>query len=238
MGERYLDTVEVGGSIPPAPTICRNSRLIGLSPHIVIQAFRSFCLLREKGQGQEDEREARVNRRIRAREVRLIGADGEQLGIVRFEDALRMAEDVGLDLVEVSPQAVPPVCRIMDFGKFKYQRKKRLAEAKKRQVQVQLKEVKIRYKTEEHDLQTKMAQAIKFLQEGNKVKFVMFFRGREVQFANIGLVTMEKIAAELLDAGVLERPPRMEHRILAMYFTSKGVVKKKSEESEDAEDQD
>lgn len=191
-------------------------------------------------QQQSSEKEARINRRIRAREVRLIGADGSQLGIVTLTQALEIAEEEGLDLVEVAPDSKPPVCRVMDYGKFKYQKKKRQAEAKKRQVQVVLKEVKIRYKTDEHDLQTKVNQARRFLGEGNKVKFVMFFKGREVQFAELGYHVMEKVAAELMDVAVLERPPRMEHRILAMYFASKGVVKDtnkdRESENEDAKD--
>jgi translation initiation factor IF-3 len=188
--------------------------------------------------GTTEDKDARINNRIRAREVRLIGSEGQQVGIVPLWDALKMAEEAGLDLVEVGPTATPPVCRIMDFGKFKYQKKKRAQEARKRQVVVQLKEVKIRYKTDDHDLETKMRQAREFLMEGHKVKFVMFFKGREVQFAGLGQHTMEKIAADLLDVAVLERPPRMETRVLAMYFTSKGPVQKKKAEDEDAEDQD
>ncbi len=193
-------------------------------------------------QQQSAEKEARINRRIRAREVRLIGADGAQLGIVPLTQALEIAEEEGLDLVEVAPESKPPVCRVMDYGKFKYQKKKRQAEARKRQVQVVLKEVKIRYKTDDHDLQTKVSQARRFLGEGNKVKFVMFFKGREVQFAELGYHVMEKVAADLMDVAVLERPPRMEHRILAMYFASKGVVKDagkdRESENQDAKDED
>ncbi|MBM4397800.1 MAG: translation initiation factor IF-3 [Deltaproteobacteria bacterium] len=185
-----------------------------------------------------EDKDVRINTRIRAREVRLIGAEGQQVGVVTLGQALAMADEAGLDLVEVGAQAVPPVCRIMDYGKFKYQRKKRQAEAKKRQVIVQLKEVKIRYKTDEHDLQVKVRQAREFLMEGHKVKFVMFFKGREIQFAGLGQQVMEKVAADLMDVATLERPPRMEGRVLAMYFLSKGVQKKRPEEHEDAEDED
>jgi translation initiation factor IF-3 len=185
-----------------------------------------------------EDKDVRINSRIRAREVRLIGAEGQQVGVIPLYQAIQMAEDVGLDLVEVGATATPPVCRIMDYGKFKYQRKKRQQEARRRQVVVQLKEVKIRYKTDDHDLGTKLRQAREFLAEGHKVKFVMYFRGRELQFVGLGQMTMEKIAADLLDLAVLERPPKMEGRVLAMYFTSKGVVTKRSEESDDAEDQD
>lgn len=177
-----------------------------------------------------EDKDVRVNARIRAREVRLIGAEGQQIGVVPFYQAMQMAEDAGLDLVEVGATAMPPVCRIMDYGKFKYQRKKRQQEARKRQVVVQLKEVKIRYKTDDHDLQTKVRQAREFLMEGHKVKYVMYFRGREVAFAHLGQQTMEKVAAELMDVATLERAPKMEGRLLAMYFLSKGVVKKGSED--------
>ncbi len=193
-----------------------------------------------------EDREVRINHRIRAREVRLIDNNGVQIGVVPLGRALELAEEAGLDLVEVAPQANPPVCRIMDYGKFKYQRKKRLAEARKRQVTVQLKEVKIRYKTDDHDLATKMRQAREFLEAGHKVKFMMFFKGREIQFAALGQQTMEKVAADMMDAAVLERPPRMEGRVLTMYLTSKGVRRPdtgggrtgRSEGGEHAEDQD
>ncbi|MBL6975225.1 MAG: translation initiation factor IF-3 [Deltaproteobacteria bacterium] len=172
-----------------------------------------------------DNREARVNGRIRAREVRLIDHEGVQMGIVPLPQALDMADDAGLDLVEVAAQARPPVCRIMDFGKFKYQKKKRQAEAKKRQSSSQLKEVKIRYKTDDHDLATKMRRATEFLNDGHKVKFMMFFKGREIQFTALGQQTMEKIAADMMDVAVLEQSPRMEGRVLTMYFMSKAGKK-------------
>jgi len=154
--------------------------------------------------------------------VRLIDDNGVQVGIVPLADALERADDVGLDLVEVAAKANPPVCRIMDYGKFKYQQKKRQAEARKRQTISQLKEVKIRYKTDDHDLATKMRRATEFLNEGHKVKFMMFFKGREIQFTALGQQTMERIAAEMMEVAALERPPRMEGRVLTMYMTSKG----------------
>jgi len=184
-----------------------------------------------------EDREVRINNRIRAREVRLIGVEGEQLGIVPFFEALRKAEDYGLDLVEVGSNANPPVCRIMDYGKYKYQRKKKQQEARKNQVVSQLKEVKIRYKTDEHDLQTKIRQARGFLMDGHKVKFLMYFRGREVAFVNLGHQTMERVAAEMMDVATLDKPPKMEGRQLAMYLASKGVVKRRPEGT-DAEDED
>lgn len=175
-----------------------------------------------------EDREVRVNQRIRAREVRLIDSQGVQVGIVPLSRALEMAEEAGLDLVEVAPNANPPVCRIMDYGKFKYQRKKRLAEAKKRQASGQLKEVKIRYKTDEHDLSVKVRQAREFLEDGHKVKFVMAFKGREIQYASLGQQTMEKVAADLLDVGNMERPPKMEGKILTMYIAPKSGRKSES----------
>lgn len=179
-----------------------------------------------------ENRETRVNNRIRARDVRLIDHKGVQIGVVPLGQALEMADEVGLDLVEVAAQARPPVCRIIDYGKFKYQRKKRQNEAKKRQGSTQLKEVKIRYKTDDHDLETKMRRATEFLDEGHKVKFMMFFKGREIQFTALGQQTMEKIAAQMMEVAALERPPRTEGRVLTMYLASKGGKKEEGERAE------
>ena len=132
-----------------------------------------------------------------------------------------MAAEKELDLVEVSPTAVPPVCRIMDFGKFKYQQSKKLQEAKKKQVQVQLKEVKLRPKTDEHDLQFKVKHVKRFLEEGNKAKITLVFRGREITHTNIGMEIMERIAAELQEFAVIEVRPRMEGRSLFMIVAPK-----------------
>lgn len=148
--------------------------------------------------------------------MRVIGPESEQIGILQLGEALAMAAEKELDLVEVSPTAVPPVCRIMDFGKFKYQQSKKLQEAKKKQVQVQLKEVKLRPKTDDHDLDFKVKHVKRFLEEGNKAKITMVFRGREITHTNLGLEILEKIAAELLEVAVIEVRPKMEGRSMYM----------------------
>src|SRR5450432_4214843 len=131
-------------------------------------------------EGSIDKRFIRTNDRIRAREIRVIGDEGEQIGILTPFDALKLAREKNLDLVEVSPTAVPPVCRIMDYGKFKYQQSKKLQEAKKKQVHVLLKEVRLRPKIDSHDLEFKINNVKRFLEEGNKAKITLVFRGREI----------------------------------------------------------
>ena len=144
--------------------------------------------------------------------MRVIGAESEPLGIISLHEALALAESQHLDLVEVSPTAVPPVCRIMDFGKFKYQQSKKLQEAKKKQVQVQLKEVKLRPKTDEHDLQFKIKHVRRFLEEGNKAKITVVFRGREITHMELGQSALEKFVVELQDVALIEVRPKMEGR--------------------------
>ncbi|WP_088534028.1 translation initiation factor IF-3 [Geobacter sp. DSM 9736] len=162
-----------------------------------------------------------INQAIRAREVRVIGADSEQLGILPIGEALSLAESQQLDLVEVSPTAVPPVCRIMDFGKYKYQQSKKLQEAKKKQVQVQLKEVKLRPKTDEHDLQFKIKHVRRFLEEGNKAKITLVFRGREITHMNLGQKALDRFTEELQDIAVVEVKPKMEGRSMFMIVAPK-----------------
>ena len=142
----------------------------------------------------------------------MIGAESEQLGILPLLEAMQIAESQHLDLVEVSPTAVPPVCRIMDFGKFKYQQSKKLQEAKKKQVQVQLKEVKLRPKTDEHDLQFKIKHVRRFLEEGNKAKITVVFRGREITHMELGQAALDKFVEELQDVALIEVRPKMEGR--------------------------
>lgn len=162
-----------------------------------------------------------MNQAIRAREVRVIGPESEQIGILSLSEALALAAERELDLVEVSPTAVPPVCRIMDFGKFKYQQSKKLQEAKKKQVHVQLKEVKLRPKTDDHDLQFKVKHVKRFLEEGNKAKITMVFRGREITHTNIGQSILDRIAEELQDVAIIEVRPKMEGRSLFMIVAPK-----------------
>jgi len=157
-----------------------------------------------------------INQDIRAREVRVVDEEGEQIGVLSLDDALKAAGERGLDLVEVSPNAVPPVCRIMDYGKYKYQASKRAAEAKKKTARVDIKEVKLRPKTEVHDFQFKVRNARRFLEGGNKVKVTVMFRGREVTHPEFGVRIMEQVAKDLEDIAMIESIPRMAGRFMTM----------------------
>ncbi|MFL5275754.1 MAG: translation initiation factor IF-3 [Myxococcales bacterium] len=161
-------------------------------------------------------RDARTNRRIRARELRVIGPEGEQLGVLTLDTALAKAAEFGLDLVEVSPMAKPPVCKIMDYGKFKYETKKKANEAKKKQTIVKLKEVKFRPKTEEHDYSFKVKAIREFLAEGNKARVTVMFRGREITHRDIGQAILSRISVELKEVAVVEQTARLEGRLLFM----------------------
>jgi translation initiation factor IF-3 len=160
-----------------------------------------------------------MNERIRAREIRVIGPDGEQLGIMTPQDATRKAREQNLDLVEISATAVPPVCRIMDYGKFLYEQEKKERAAKKNQKQIVLKEVKFSVNVDEHDYVTKRNHVLRFLAEGDKVKASLRFRGREMAHQNLGRRVLERLVTEVGDKGIVEFRPRMEgntvHVILA-----------------------
>lgn len=153
---------------------------------------------------------------IRASEVRLVAEDGEQLGIQVLKDALEVAAEAGLDLVEVAPTAKPPVCRLMDYGKYKYLMSKKASEAKKKQTVIHVKEIKLRSKTEEHDLQFKLKNIIKFLTAGDKVKVTMVFRGREITHTDLGLVRLKRIMEEVKEVGTVEQTPKLEGRSMTM----------------------
>lgn len=146
----------------------------------------------------------------------MVDEEGEQIGVLSLDDALKAAGERGLDLVEVSPNAVPPVCRIMDYGKYKYQASKRAAEAKKKTARVDIKEVKLRPKTEVHDFQFKVRNARRFLEGGNKVKVTVMFRGREVTHPEFGVRIMEQVAKDLEDIAMIESIPRMAGRFMTM----------------------
>jgi translation initiation factor IF-3 len=148
--------------------------------------------------------------------VRLIDENGAQVGIVSIRDALSMAEERGLDLVEVAPNAVPPVCRILDYGKFRYEQSKKEREARKNQKQVEVKQIRLEPKTDDHDLEVKAKQARRFLLEGDKVKFNLRFRGREIFHQEIGLEMLERMAEELRDISIVEQRPTMEGRVLTL----------------------
>ena len=149
-------------------------------------------------------------------EIRLIGEEGEQLGVVSIRTALQMAEEAGVDLVEIAPLAKPPVCRIMDYGKFKYQESKKAHEAKLKQKQVQVKEVKLRPGTDENDYQIKLRNMTRFLEEGDKVKVTLRFRGREMAHQEFGMRQLERIKADLDEYGQVEQMPKMEGRQMIM----------------------
>ncbi|MDR9856589.1 translation initiation factor IF-3 [Paenibacillus sp. VCA1] len=162
-----------------------------------------------------------INDEIRAKEVRLVGADGEQIGIKPIREALQMAADLNLDLVNVAPQAKPPVCRIMDYGKFRYEQQKKEKEARKNQKIVDIKEVWFRANIEEHDFQTKLRNVVKFLKDGDKVKCSVRFRGREITHANIGQKILERVKTEVAEISSVERQPKLEGRSMIMILAPK-----------------
>jgi len=161
-------------------------------------------------------KDVRINREIRAKEVRVIDPEGKQLGVISLVEALRAAANFELDLVEVSSKSEPPVCRIMDYGKFKYQQSKKAHEAKKKQAVIHLKEVKMRSKTEEHDFQFKLRHIERFLKEGNKTKVVVVFRGREMAHLDLGRNMLNRITEESKEWAKIEQAPKMEGRNLTM----------------------
>ncbi|UCB51357.1 MAG: translation initiation factor IF-3 [Deltaproteobacteria bacterium] len=163
----------------------------------------------------------RVNRQIHAKTVRLIALDGSQLGIVTIQEALDAASEHGLDLVEVSPNSDPPVCRVMDYGKFKYQASKREQGARKKGKAFQVKEIKLRPHTEEHDLGFKIRNLRRFLDKKNRVKVTVIFRGREIAYKDVGKELLERVAEEVMDQGTVEQPPREEGRNLSMFIVPK-----------------
>ena len=164
---------------------------------------------------------ANVNNEIRAANVRVIGEGGVQLGILPIAQALALAKGEGLDLVEVAPQLDPPVCRIMDYGKFRYQQTKKIHEAKKRRTIIQVKEVKIRPKTEEHDYQFKLRNIRKFLEKKNKTKVSLMFRGREIQYQDAARKILNRITEETKDLAVVEQEPKLEGRNMTMILGPK-----------------
>ena len=158
----------------------------------------------------------RINGEVTAREVRLIGTDGEIIGIMSGREALKMAEEADTDLVEISPNATPPVCRLMDYGKFKYQEQKIAAEARAKQKIIQVKEIKLRPGTDENDYQVKMRNIKRFIEDGDKVKVTLRFRGREMAHQEIGMRQLERIREELAEMAQVESMPKLEGRQMVM----------------------
>ncbi len=179
----------------------------------------------------------RINREIRAAKVRVIDKDGGQVGVLMIGEAIARAEQAGLDLVEIAPGAEPPVCKIIDYGKFRYQMTKKEKESKKSQHQVKVKEVKVKPNTDEHDLQVKLRHARDFIGKGNKVRLTCVFRGREMQHPEFGMRVVQRMCEELADVGTAESPPKMMGRSLSVVLAPGAKKKKGSEhaESENAE---
>jgi translation initiation factor IF-3 len=172
--------------------------------------------------------ENRINHQIRVPKVRVVGPEGEQLGILPTEEALGKARETELDLVEVAPKADPPVCKIMDYGKFRYQQQKRAHEAKKKQTVIQVKEVKIRPKIDEHDYQFKLKHVLRFLEGGDKAKISVVFRGREIVHRDIGRKLLERFIEDAKEVGDIESMPKMEGRnmtVILMAKVQKGTKK-------------
>ncbi|UUD66073.1 translation initiation factor IF-3 [Pseudomonas seleniipraecipitans] len=180
-----------------------------------------MIIKRDMRQDKRAAPKAPINENISAREVRLIGAEGEQLGILSIEDALKVAEDAKLDLVEISADALPPVCRIMDYGKHLFEKKKQAAIAKKNQHQQQIKEIKFRPGTEDGDYQVKLRNLVRFLMEGDKAKISLRFRGREMAHQELGMELLKRVEADLIEYGTVEQHPKMEGRQLMMVIAPK-----------------
>ena len=167
----------------------------------------------------------RINRHIRAPQVRLVGADGTQFGVVPLDEALRRSEEAQLDLVEVAPTAQPPVCRILDYGKFKYQQHKKEAEARRKQATTTVKELRLGYRTDVGDLERQIQKARDFLAAGDRVKFSLRFRGREMAYQDLGRQKLMRVCEALKDAATVEGTPRMEGRLMGVVLAP-GVKKK------------
>jgi translation initiation factor IF-3 len=170
--------------------------------------------------------EPRINDRIRVPEVRLVGPNGEQVGIVRVEDALRLAQEADLDLVEVAPTARPPVCKLMDFGKYKYEAALKAREARKNQINTVIKEIKLRPKIDPHDYGTKKGHVVRFLKAGDKVKVTIMFRGREQSRPELGFRLLQRLAEDVADLGFVESAPKQDGRNMIMVL---GPTKKKAD---------
>lgn len=170
------------------------------------------------------DKEPRINGEITAREIRLNDEEGEQLGIVSLADALRMAEEREVDLVEIAPNAVPPVCRLMDYGKYKYRESKKRHEQKLKIKQVQIKEIKFRPGTDENDYQVKLRNITRFLEEGDKVKLTLRFRGREMAHQEIGMAQLKRVETDLGELALVEQFPKLEGRQMVMMLAPKKKV--------------
>ena len=183
--------------------------------------MREDQIPKPKDWGQAKTREPRVNERIRIPQVRVVGADGEQIGVLSTKDALERAREEGLDLVEVAPTAKPPVCRIMDYGKFKYEQSKKDRRARQNQHVVSVKEVKLRPRIDDHDYDFKLANARRFLEGKDKVKFTIQFRGREMAHREFGMKLIDRVLKDIEDIAQIENPARHEGRFITMVVAPK-----------------
>ena len=185
-----------------------------VAPGVLLRC--DFCFLRRCIPIGTNAKETLVNEAIDAKELRVIGADGEPIGMMSSKEALKLAYDRDLDLVLIAPQATPPVCKIMDYGKFCFEKQKREKEAKKKQQTVELKEIQLSCRIDTHDYETKMNQARKFLTSGNKVRVVMKFRGREMSHMSIGRELLDKFLEDTKDVGSCDKKPALDGRIISM----------------------
>lgn len=165
--------------------------------------------------------ELRINEAIRAKEIRVVSGDGEQLGIMSVKEAIKLAQEKDLDLVEVAPTAKPPVCRIMDYGKYRYEQSKREREARKKQKVIEIKEVRMTPKIESHDFQVKVRATLKFLNDGDKVKAIIRFRGREIVHADLGKALLMQLFESVKDHAIIEREPKIEGKNMIMILSKK-----------------
>ena len=220
------------------PTL--STDLLGVRVKLLETSFLYACVLRLRGQGNKYQShiykgakisDPRINERIRVPEVRLVGAAGEQIGVVRIEEAMRLAQEADLDLVEVAPDAKPPVAKLMDFGKFKYEAAQKIREARKNQVNTILKTVRFGLKIDDHDYATKRGQIEKFLKAGDKVKVIVVFRGREQSRPEMGVKLLQKLAEEVNVFGVVESTPSVDGRNMVMVI---GPLKNKAEAKAEA----
>lgn len=214
------------GFEPPVYRCTGGSRCAELAlPHFLFAAarlkfrFEFFEKRRCLPIATNNSKDTVINEAIDCPEVRVIGADGEQLGMMSSEKALQMAYDKGLDLVMMSAQAVPPVCKIMDYGKYRFDREKREKEAKKKQQTVELKEIQLSPRIDTHDFETKAKQAQKFLASGNKVRVVMRFRGREISHMAIGREVIERFSEICSEVGAVDKKPAVDGRIMSMVIS-------------------
>jgi len=209
------------GPVPPAPEKIVHPRGNGQVVLTNVSEGGAGIAIARRARRPHRANRTNINRDIRAKEVRVIDPDGNQVGVLPTYKALATAGDYGLDLVEISPNANPPVCKIMDYGRYKYEQTKKKQEAKKKQTTFQVKEIKVRPKTGEHDLQTKLGHIRKFMEKKDKVKVTVIFRGREIALPNLGRDVLQRMAEEVEDIAVVEQYPKFEGRTMFMILAAK-----------------